>query len=49
MIAFFACHDGELMSALSISIYGSPLNGEAVLVVAVEETFVFFHAIFVNG
>lgn len=46
MVAVVAFHDDELMRGLSISARGSHLNGEAVLIVAVEETFVFFHATF---
>lgn len=49
MVAFFAFHDDELMCGLSVGTRGSSLNGEAVLVVAVEETIVFFHAIFIKS
>ena len=48
MVALFAFHDDELMRGLSVGTRGSPLNGEAVLVVAVEETIVFFQAIFIK-
>lgn len=47
MVAFFALHDDELVSGLSVCARGSHLNGKAVLVIAVEETIVFsMHAKF---
>lgn len=50
MVAVVALHDDELVSGLCIGAYGSHLNGEAVPVVAVEETMVFsIHTTFIQS